>query len=117
MTQLLSSLRAQRSNLAGGDPALEQRRVVQARVLAADRVGDCLFEARNALPFGRRAHMPVAADLVDAPVDLQPVVVGIAEFDRELAPGATAPGEIDRNPVPPQMVAGADDLVEGGDLE
>src|SRR5262245_38658909 len=61
--------------------------------------------------------MAVAADLVDAPVDLQPVIVGVAEFDRELATGAAAPREIDRDPVAAQMVAGADDLVEGGDLE
>jgi len=34
--------------------------------------------------------MPVAADLVDAPINLQAVIVRIAEFDRELAAGAAA---------------------------
>src|ERR1700741_4427594 len=61
--------------------------------------------------------MAVAADLVDAPVNLQSVIVRIAEFDRELAAGAPPPGEIDVDLMPAQMVTRPDDLVEGCDLE
>ncbi len=63
------------------------------------------------------AHMPVAADLIDAPVNLQPVIVRVAEFDRELTSGAPPPDEIYRDPVAAQMVARPDDLVEGCDLK
>ena len=61
--------------------------------------------------------MPVAADLIDAPINLKPVIVRIAEFDRELTSGAPPPDEIDRDPVTAQMIARPDDLVEGGHLE
>ena len=45
------------------------------------------------------------------------MVVGVAEFDGELAAGAPASLEIDHNPVPPQVIARPDDLVEVGDFE
>ena len=61
--------------------------------------------------------MAVAADLVDAPIDFEPVVVRVAELDRELAAGAPAALEIDRDPVPAQMVARPHDIVEAADLE
>jgi len=63
---------------------------VKSRILPVDRVRDGLLQALSTLPFGRGAHMPVAADLVDAPINLQAVIVRIAEFDRELAAGAAA---------------------------
>ena len=39
--------------------------------------------------------MPVAADLVDAPVDFQAVAVGIAELNGDLAAGAAPAFEVD----------------------
>src|SRR6516164_11843084 len=95
----------------------EQRRVVQAGVLAAHRVGDRVFEAAGALPLARRAHVTVAADLIDAPVDLKPMIVRIAEFDGDLTAGAAAAGEVDLRAMPAQMVVRAQDLVKRRDLE
>src|SRR5947207_7508201 len=83
-----------------------QRGVVQGGVLAGDRVGDGRCEAADPVPLLAGARPAVAADLVDAPVDLEAMVVGIAEFDGELAAGAAASLEIDRHAVPGQMVAG-----------
>src|SRR5262245_42259825 len=53
--------------------------------LMHDRVGDGLLERLRRLPFARRTHVTVAADLVDAPVDLDVVALGIPELDGELA--------------------------------
>jgi hypothetical protein len=61
--------------------------------------------------------LPVAADLVDAPIDFQAVIVRIAKFDSDLATGSAAAGEIDLDAVPAQMVVRPHDLVEGRDLE
>ena len=82
-----------------------------------DRIGDRVLENAHAFPLRGRADLPVAADLVDAPVDFEPVVVGIAELDRELAAGAAPALEIDRDAVAAQMVARAQHLVEGRHLE
>ena len=59
----------------------------------------------------------VTADLVDAPIDLEPVAVGIAELHRDLHAGAPAALEIDRHVVLLQMIARAEHLVERADLE
>ena len=96
---------------------IKQCEVVQGRVLPADRIGDGLLQALCAFPFSRRPHVSVAADLIDAPVNLQPVIVRIAEFDRELTSCAPPPDEIYRDPMAAQMVARPNDLVEGCDLE
>ena len=47
----------------------------------------------------RRARSLVLLDLVDVPVDLQTVAVGVAKLDRELTAGAPAPVEIDHHSV------------------
>jgi hypothetical protein len=62
--------------------AFEQRGVVQRRVLSAHRISERVFEAARALPLGSRADSTVAADLVDAPIDFEPVVVWVAKLDR-----------------------------------
>jgi hypothetical protein len=64
-----------------------------------DRVRDGLLQALSTLPFGRWAHLPVTADLIDAPVNLEAVIVRIAEFDRELTAGAPPTGEINLDPM------------------
>ena len=61
---------------------------MQRRVLTAHRVGNRILQAAGALPLARRADLAVAADLIDAPIDLEPVIVGIAEFDGDLTAGA-----------------------------
>ena len=61
--------------------------------------------------------MAVAADLMDAPVNFEPVIVRIAAFDGELTSGAASPDEVYCNPVAAQMVARPDHLVEGGHFE
>src|SRR5215472_15383293 len=100
-----------------GLSVFEQRRVVQGGVLAAHRVGDRVFEAAGALPLACRANVAVTADLVDTPVDLEPMIVRIAEFDGDLTAGSTAAGEVDLRAMPAQMVVRAQDLVERRDLE
>ena len=61
-----------------------------------------MLQALCAFPFCGWTDMAVAADLIDAPVNLQPVIVRVAEFDGKLTSGAPAPGEIDRDPMPAQ---------------
>ena len=73
---------------------------MQRRILSANGVGDRIFEVARALPLARRTDMTVAADLVDAPVDFEAVIVRIAEFDSDLTAGATAAGKIDLRTVP-----------------
>src|SRR5277367_5161904 len=68
--------------------AFEQRGVMQGRVLAPHRIGERVFEAARTLPLGGRADSTIAADLVDAPIDFEPMIVGVAEFDSKLAAGA-----------------------------
>src|SRR5277367_4303639 len=87
--------RPQKTVAALSRSAFDQRGVVQGRVLATHRIGQRVFEAARPLPLGGRANLSVAADLVDAPIDFEPVIVRVAEFDRELATGAAAALEID----------------------
>ncbi len=61
--------------------------------------------------------MAVAADLIDAPIDLEPVIIGIAKFDGDLTTGAAPAGKVDLDPMPAQMVVRPHDLIEGGHLE
>ena len=68
---------------------------MQRGVLTAHRIGDRLVEAAHPLPFVARPRLFVAADLVDPPIDLKAVIVGIAEFDGQLAAGAPPALEID----------------------
>ena len=63
---------------------------MQCRILTAHRVGHRILQAAGALPLARRADLAVAADLIDAPVDLEPVIVGITKFDSDLTAGAAA---------------------------
>jgi hypothetical protein len=89
--------------------ALDQGWVVQAGILAAHRVADGIRQVAGALPLARRADMAVAADLVDAPVDLEPVIVRIAKFDGDLTTGAAPAGKVDVDPVLAKMVVRARD--------
>src|SRR4051812_46404620 len=84
---------------------LQKPRVVERRVLAAHRVRDRLLEGLRPLPFGGGPDMAFLADLVEAPVDLEPVPVGVTELDGDLAAGAAAAVEIDRHVVLAQMFA------------
>ena len=94
-----------------------QRLVVQGRVLA--RRGDAhgVFQAHRLAPFLGRPRAAVIADLVDAPVEFEVMAVGIQELDRDLAAGAAAALEDDLGAVLLQVIAGAEHLVERGELE
>src|SRR5207247_2653124 len=83
--------------------ALDRRGIVQARILAAHRISDGVLQAAGTFPFAWRPDLAIAADLVDSPIDLQPVIVEIAKFDGYLAAGATPAGEVDLHSVPAQM--------------
>jgi hypothetical protein len=54
--------------------------------------------------------MTVAADLIDAPVDFQRVIVRIAKFHRDLTARPTAAVEVDFRLRRSQTIAGAKDL-------
>src|SRR5262249_29034251 len=97
--------------------ALDQRAVVQSGFLASHRVRYGTRQAAGSLPLFRRANMAVAANLIDAPVNLEPVIVGIAEFDGDLTTGATPPREVDFYTTGAQMFVSQQDLVERCDFE
>src|SRR5215813_14894368 len=71
----------------------------------------------RALPFAGRADAPVAADLIDAPVNFQAVIVRIAKLYGDLTTSPAAAGEINFDPVPAQMVVGSHDFVKGRNLK
>ena len=64
-----------------------------------------------------RPRAAVGADLVDAPVELEVMAVGIEELDRDLAAGAAAAFVGDLGAVRLQVIAGAEHLVERRELE
>src|SRR3990172_950492 len=90
---------------------------VQAGILAGHRFGDSLFQRLNPMPFICRADPAVAAHLVHAPIDFNAMVVGITKFDGNLAARPAASLEINRHLMGAQMIARANNLIEGGYLE
>jgi len=80
--------------------------------LALHGIGDGVFEGAGLAPLSRGADVAVGADLVDVPVDLEVVAVGVLELDRELAAGATSALEVDGHVSLAQPRAGPEDLVE-----
>src|SRR6185437_2083704 len=74
---------------------LEKLGIGEVRVLAAHRIFHRVIEAVRPFPLVARPDMAVAADLVEAPIDFEPVAVGVAELDRDLHAGAAAALEID----------------------
>src|SRR5262245_42451942 len=85
--------------------------------LIDDGVGDRFLQGLGRLPLAARADVAVAADLIDAPVDLDVVALGVAELDGQLAAGPAPSLEVDGNVVLAQPRAGAEDLVGRGHLE
>ena len=63
---------------------MQQRTVLHRGVLSDHGIGDRRLQAGGALPLLGRTHLAVAADLVDAPVDLQVMPVGVLELDGKL---------------------------------
>ena len=61
--------------------------------------------------------MAVTANLVDAPINLKPVTVRIAEFDRDLATGTASSGKGNFYAVRPQMVMCPHDFAQRADFE
>src|SRR6266567_3615516 len=96
---------------------LQEGRVHERGVLAPRGIRDRLLQALRPFPLGRRPRTPLGADLVEAPIDLEPVPVGISELDRDLATCAPPALEIDRNLLRAKEIAGAQHLVERAHLE
>jgi len=61
---------------------------------------DRILERGLLAPFLGRTHAPIAADLVEEAVDLEVMIVRIAELDRDLAAGAAPPFENGSQRVP-----------------
>src|SRR5476649_1088387 len=78
------------------------------RILAGRRVGDRLFQREALAPLLRRTDPALRADLIQAPVDFQPVHVRIAELHRDLAAGAAPAFEFDLHALLAQPVARAE---------
>src|SRR5205085_938906 len=85
--------------------------------LPVHRVGDGVFQRERLAPFTWRAHGAVGADLIDAPVDLEVVAVGIAKLHGELTTRATAAFEHDRHAVVAQPGARTKHFVRRSDFE
>src|SRR5688572_21153381 len=85
--------------------------------LVGDGIGHGLFQGERLAPLARRTHVTARADLVDTPVDLQIVAVGVPEFHGELTARAPASLEDDRHTVRAQPGARAEDLVGRAHLE
>src|SRR2546427_2368599 len=78
------------------------------QALTGHRVGDGVLQAARRPPLGRRTRPAGRADLVDAPVDLEVVAVGVAELDGELTAGAPPSLEDDGDVVLAQPGPGAE---------
>src|SRR5580658_9221483 len=70
---------------------------VDGGILALDRPGDRFFQRTDRDPFVLGPHDPFRADLIDPPVNLQQMPVGVTEFDDQLHARAAPAVEIDRN--------------------
>jgi hypothetical protein len=90
---------------------------VDVGVLAGYRIGNRLFQTPDSLPFSGGANMAIASDLIDAPVDLYGMIVGIKKLDGNLASRPAAAFERERNVMRAQTIAHAKDLLERPDLE
>src|SRR5262245_30957205 len=91
--------------------------ILQARILSAHRIGDRFLETARALPLAARADIPVAPDLVDPPIDLQTMIVGVTKLHRDLTAGSAPSGEIDRDTAAAQKIVRAQNFVQGRDLK
>src|SRR5882672_1271911 len=80
-------------------------------------IGDRVLQAARRPPLARGTRPAGRADLVDAPVDLEVVAVGVAELDGELTAGAPPSLEDDGDVVLAQPGPGAEDLVGRAHLE
>src|ERR1041385_640634 len=83
---------------------LRERWILQGCILSRYGIGNRRFQPAHAVPLLARPRPPIAADLVNAPIYLQPVVVRIAEFDGQLATGAPASFKVDRHAMALQVI-------------
>lgn len=85
--------------------------------MAGNWIGDRLLQAGRAAPLIGWPHPLVATDLIHAPVYLQVVAVGVQELHRDLRSGSPPAFKHDRHLMAAQMIAGAEDFIQGGDLK
>lgn len=79
-------------------------------ILSRERIRDGVLQGTRAMPFTCRADAAIAADLVDAPVYFQRIIVRIAKLDRDLTSSAAPPLKIDLRPKLAQAIARGDHL-------
>ena len=80
-------------------------------------IGYGLLQGTYPMPFVGRPYPIIAAHLIQAPIDLQTVVVGIAKLHRNLTSSSAPTFEIDGNVTGPQAITGMQDLIQRRDLE
>ncbi len=68
----------------------------------------------DAVPFVGRPHAAVAADLIDAPVNFQRMIIRVAKLDGDLAAGAAPAFEVDLGAAFAQAIARAQDFARVG---
>jgi hypothetical protein len=78
---------------------------------------DRVLERRLLAPFLGRPHAAVAADLVEEAVDLEVMVVRIAEFDRDLAAARRRPSKSIFTPASRRCSRARKTFVERRDFE
>jgi hypothetical protein len=62
------------------------------------------------MPFTGGPDPAIAADLIDAPVNFQRMIIRVAKLHGDLATGAAPAFEVDLRPMRAQAVARTDDL-------
>src|SRR5215475_10984829 len=85
--------------------------------LPRNGIRERVFQRSDALPFACRPHPPVAAHLVDAPVNLDAVTVRVLKLNRNLASRAPAAFKREHDLELAQALAQRENLFERGDLE
>src|SRR5712691_1102547 len=85
--------------------------------LARHRIGDGVLQRARLTPLARGTRGGIGADLVDVPVDLEVVAVGVPELDRDLAAGPPPPLEDEGNAMLGEPRARPEHLVERPHLE
>src|SRR5512135_1229522 len=92
--------------------SLWRRLFLSAGVLAYYRIGGRGFEGSNSFPLARGPDITAGADLVQSPVDLEAVAIGVEKFDRDLTSRPAPALEGDRRAVFAQPLARGKYFVE-----
>src|SRR5262249_12806662 len=86
-------------------------------ILPGHRIGNRFVQRSYAVPFAGGPDAAIAADLIDAPVNFQRMIIRVTKLHGDLATGTPPAFEVDLRAMRAQPVARVDDLCQGRDLE